>query len=166
MSERSMLYTSGETARITGLTTRQLQYWDKTGFVKPTEITKEQKRLYSFQDLVALKAARKLLEANLSLQRVKLAINHLHKQIKVRFPESEVKDVLCHCVFVTDGERLFELIDNPLRLVDILSDQTTFLWAVGFKEVVGEVNTGVMDLRELQNRLQNAAVIGEEVAAI
>ena len=60
-----MSYNTKTVIKITGLTMRQVDYWDRTHFIKPS--LKEASgygtaRLYSFKDLVQLKAAKTLIE--------------------------------------------------------------------------------------------------------
>ena len=64
-----------------GITYRQLDYWARTGLVTPSVQPAQgsgSQRLYSFEDLVDLKLINKLLEAGVSLQRVREAIGYLH----------------------------------------------------------------------------------------
>jgi uncharacterized protein (DUF433 family) len=68
--------------RLTGLTPRQLAYWDKTGFFKP-EYASENRRLpnsrvYSFQDAVGLRTISVLLNAHkVSLPHLKVVARKL-----------------------------------------------------------------------------------------
>lgn len=55
--------------RVTGLTARQLAYWDKTGFFKPEYASENRglpnSRVYSFRDAVGLRTISVLLNAHL-----------------------------------------------------------------------------------------------------
>ncbi|MBC7105109.1 MAG: MerR family transcriptional regulator [Firmicutes bacterium] len=49
--------------QLTGLTYRQLDYWDRSGFISPSVAAAAgpgTERLYSFRDVVALKVAKRL----------------------------------------------------------------------------------------------------------
>src|SRR5690606_6781969 len=51
-------FTAEQASRIAGLSIRQLEYWDKTGFFSPSKVGTERRAyspLYSFRDLVALR---------------------------------------------------------------------------------------------------------------
>lgn len=52
-------FSAEQVVRLTGLTPRQLAYWDQTGFFKPQYAAEDRKvaysRIYSFSDLVGLK---------------------------------------------------------------------------------------------------------------
>lgn len=56
---------------ITALTRRQLGYWRKTGLIVPQHHTAGGHARYTFADLIALKSAKKLKDAGISLQRIR-----------------------------------------------------------------------------------------------
>ena len=67
-------YRVPEVCRTIGITYRQLDYWARTGLVTPS--IREAggsgtQRLYSFKDLVQLRVIKKLIDAGVTLQRVK-----------------------------------------------------------------------------------------------
>ncbi|VAW83114.1 hypothetical protein MNBD_GAMMA13-1719 [hydrothermal vent metagenome] len=66
-----------QVAAITGLSSRQLSYWRKTELVTPQTYTEGGHARYSFTDLIALRTARRLLDANVSLQRIRKRLNSL-----------------------------------------------------------------------------------------
>lgn len=71
-----------QVCKIVGITYRQLDYWARTGLVSPSIQPAKgsgSQRLYSFEDLVDLKLIKNLLEAGVSLQRVREAITYLHE---------------------------------------------------------------------------------------
>ncbi len=70
-------FSSHQVCRITGLTGRQLRYWQQTGLLSPSELTAGGHARYSFTDLIALKSARRLLDAGVSLQRIRKCLASL-----------------------------------------------------------------------------------------
>lgn len=70
-------FTSQQVMGITGLSQRQLAYWRKTGLVVPGQLTTGGHARYSFTDLVALKTAKKLIDAGVSVQRIRKSIASL-----------------------------------------------------------------------------------------
>jgi DNA-binding transcriptional MerR regulator len=70
-------FTIRQVARITGLSPRQLGYWRRTGLVSPATRTPGGHARYAFADLVALKTARKLLDAGVSVQRMRHCLEAL-----------------------------------------------------------------------------------------
>ncbi|MEK6529160.1 MAG: MerR family transcriptional regulator [Nitrospirota bacterium] len=138
-----MSYNTKTVVKITGLTMRQVDYWDRTHFIKPS--LKEASgygtaRLYSFKDLVQLKAAKTLIEQGLSLQKIRKAITYLKKNFPdIETPLSEMK-------FLTDGKTIFVLTKDKRIILDTLSKgQLVFSLAVGeiieeLKGVVGKIS--------------------------
>jgi DNA-binding transcriptional MerR regulator len=70
-------YSSQQVMKITGLSRRQLSYWRQTGLIVPKQRTSGGHARYSFADLLALKTARKLIEAGVSVQRIRKSITSL-----------------------------------------------------------------------------------------
>ena len=63
-----------------GISYRQLDYWARTGLVVPgvrDASGSGSSRLYSFRDLVVLKVVKRLLDAGVSLQNIRKAIDAL-----------------------------------------------------------------------------------------
>lgn len=125
--------------KLTGLTQRQADYWDRINFIKPS--IKEASgygsvRLYSFTDLVQLKVAKTLIDQGVSLQKIKKGIAYL----KDNFPD--VKKPLSEMRLVTDGKTVFVLTRDKKTLLDTLSKgQLVMTIAVGriIEELRGEV---------------------------
>ena len=69
-----------QVCKIVGITYRQLDYWARTELAMPSIQSAQgsgSQRLYSFEDLVELKLIKKLLDAGVSLHRVRGAIDYL-----------------------------------------------------------------------------------------
>jgi DNA-binding transcriptional MerR regulator len=78
------------------------------------------RRLYSFRDLIALRAVRSLLEGGLSLQRVRKAYEYLRKK-------AGLEEHLASLKLVTDGKSVFEIGRNEGEILDALREgQLTF----------------------------------------
>jgi DNA-binding transcriptional MerR regulator len=84
-------FRSREVAEILGLSRRQLQYWAQTDLVRPSVATRGGHHRYTFQDLVALRAAKRLLDAGISVQRIRSSIQALRRILPtVRHPLAEL----------------------------------------------------------------------------
>ncbi|MBX7191773.1 MAG: tetratricopeptide repeat protein [Sandaracinaceae bacterium] len=70
------LFARAEVARLFGLPESRLRYWDRTGFLTPSGET-DGRRLYTFQDLIGVRAAKALLERGTPLRRVRRSIESL-----------------------------------------------------------------------------------------
>ncbi len=124
-----MTFSTKTVIKITGLTMRQIDYWDRTHFIKPS--VKEASgygttRLYSFIDLVQLKVAKTLLEKGVSLQKLRKAVIYLKKN----FPD--IEKPLAEMKFLTDGETIFVLTKDRKVILDTLAKgQMVFTLAIG-----------------------------------
>ena len=67
-------YSCQHVTEITGLTRRQLTYWRKTGLIAPQQLTPGGHARYTFSDLIALKTAKRLIDAGVSVQRIRKSI--------------------------------------------------------------------------------------------
>ena len=66
-----------EVVDLLALSRRQLQYWAKTGLIVPSARTPGGHNRYSFNDLVALKATKRLIDAGVSVQKIRRSVRAL-----------------------------------------------------------------------------------------
>ena len=70
-------FSTHQVSRITGLDARQLSYWRKTGLLSPARQTSGGHARYSFVDLVSVKTASRLIDAGVSVQRIRQCLKSL-----------------------------------------------------------------------------------------
>jgi len=93
------LFTSSEISRLIGMPPARLRSLDRTGVVTPSGRRKG-RRAYTFQDLIALRAAQTLLERKVRLRDVSRAIEVLKKSLpRVTRPLAELR-------VMSDGRRV------------------------------------------------------------
>ena len=97
-SQAVRFYRTREVVDLLGISRRQLQYWAQTELVAPTHKTRGGHRRYSFEDLVALKAAKRLIDAGVSVQRIRKSIRALRKTLP------SVASPLSQLVLVATGD--------------------------------------------------------------
>ena len=73
-------YTTGEAAKLCGITVRTVQYWDEKGLVSPSDLTDGGRRLYSDEDLSQLKVVCFLKELGFSLKDIKRLLEDPDKE--------------------------------------------------------------------------------------
>lgn len=84
-------FRTGEVVEIVGVSRRQLQYWALTELVRPSARTRGGHHRYTFEDLVALKAAKRLIDAGVSVQRIRKSLQQLQQVLPtVRRPLAEL----------------------------------------------------------------------------
>lgn len=113
-----MAYNAKTACKLAGITYRQLDYWDKTHFIKPSVSEAEgygSVRLYSFTDLVQLKVAKTLKDQGVSLQKIRKAVTWIEKN----FPDTEKP--LAEKRLLTDGNTIFVFTDNEREILDTIS---------------------------------------------
>lgn len=64
------VYSMGVAERLTGLTARQIRYWEQHGLLAPSR-TKGRQRMYSEADVLRLKEIKRLMADGMTLDRVK-----------------------------------------------------------------------------------------------
>jgi DNA-binding transcriptional MerR regulator len=119
-----------------GISYRQLDYWARTALVVPSVRDASgsgTQRLYSFRDIVVLKVVKRLLDAGVSLQNIRRAIEALR---------SRGVDDLAGITLISDGTTVYEC-RSPEEVVDLLQGgQGVFGIAIGgaFKEIQGTLS--------------------------
>jgi DNA-binding transcriptional MerR regulator len=114
---------------------RQLDYWARTGLVVPSVRDASgsgTQRLYSFRDMVVLKVVKRLLDAGVSLQNIRKAIDALR---------SRGAEDLAQITLISDGTTVYEC-RSPEEVVDLLQGgQGVFGIAISgaFKEIQGSL---------------------------
>ena len=99
------LYSIRDVARILAVQESRLRYWTQTGFVGPT-VRKGGRFYYTFTDLVAVKSAKDLLAADVSLQTARKAVEALKKALPGdTHPASKLR--VC-----SDGKTIVALADD------------------------------------------------------
>jgi len=117
-------FRTGEVVAILGISRRQLQYWARTGLVEPSERTPGGHGRYTFEDLVALKAAKKLIDAGVSVQRIRRSIRFLRDMLPV------VRHPLAELTLVATGDVVLAFKDGTA--FDALSGQEWVLEVAAF----------------------------------
>ncbi len=99
--------------QIAGITYRQLDYWARTSLVVPSirgAAGSGSQRLYSFKDILVLKIVKRLLDTGISLQNIRVAVDHLRKR--------GVED-LARITLFSDGTTVYECTSAE-EVVDLL----------------------------------------------
>ncbi len=141
-----------------GITYRQLDYWARTGLVVP-EVRgaggSGTQRLYSFRDLLLLKVIKRLIDAGISLQQIRVAVDHLRRR--------GAKD-LTEVTLMSDGVSVYECTTD-LEIIDLLKGgQGMFAIALGgvWKDMEGTLS--VLPTQSVDDHEAPAVVVGDELA--
>jgi DNA-binding transcriptional MerR regulator len=132
------LYSIKDVAKIFGLQESRLRYWAQTGFVNPT-VRKRGRMFYTFRDLIHVRAAKDLLDAGLTMQKVRKSLDALREILpEVAYPASKLH--ICsdgETVVARDDDVLFEPETGQLLMdfrIDALSTQVADILALPTSE--------------------------------
>jgi DNA-binding transcriptional MerR regulator len=102
------LYRTKDVIQILEISRRQLQYWAQTDLVVPSQRTQGGHHRYSFEDLVALKAAKRLIDAGVSVQRIRKAIRSLREILPT------IHKPLTELVLVATGDVVLAFVEGTV----------------------------------------------------
>jgi len=131
-------FTSQDVIRLTGITARQLQWWDERGIVAPAR--QGHRRAYSFEDLTEVAVICELRSKGFSLQRMRRVVRFLQKEFSKRLAETVSGSSSYH--LLTDGSTLY-LETSPQQIVDILKSSRQPMFAICLSDTVRQVKAVV-----------------------
>jgi DNA-binding transcriptional MerR regulator len=131
-------FTSRDVVKLTGITPRQLQWWDERGIVVPTR--QGHRRLYSFEDLSEVAVICQLRRKGFSLQRVRKVIRFLQKEFSKRLAQTVTGASDYH--LLSDGNSLY-LETSPQQIVDILKNSRQPMLAICLSDTVRQVRADI-----------------------
>ena len=138
-------FTSAQVVRLTGITPRQLQWWDERGVVVPRR--EGRRRLYSADDITEIAVICALRRKGFPLQRVRRIIKFLQKEFGRRLAEAVSSGSEYH--LLTDGKRIY-LEDSDRRVIDVLKNSRQPLLGVCLNDAVREVHAEIFNRRPAQ----------------
>lgn len=129
-------YRGATACAAAGITYRQLDYWARTNLVEPSIRSaggSGTQRLYGFRDILVLKIVKRLLDAGVSLQNIRTAVDHLRGR-----GVTELERI----TLMSDGASIYECA-NADEMYDLVQGgQGVFGIAVGrvWHEVEGSLS--------------------------
>jgi DNA-binding transcriptional MerR regulator len=127
-------FTSRDVVALTGITPRQLQWWDERGLVVPAR--EGHRRLYSMGDLTEVAVICELRSRGFSLQRVRKVVRFLQREFGKRLAETVSGASDYH--LLTDGNSLY-LETSARQIVDILKNARQPMLAICLSDTVRQV---------------------------
>ena len=140
-------FTSAQVVRLTGITPRQLQWWDERGVVVPRRDGR--RRLYSADDITEIAVICALRRKGFPLQRVRRIMRFLQKELGRRLAEVLSNGSDYH--LLTDGKRIY-LEDSESRVIDVLKNSRQPLLGLCLNDAVREVHAEIFNRRPAQGQ--------------
>lgn len=126
-------------AQIVGITYRQLDYWARTGLVRPTladAAGSGSRRRYSYRDLLELKVIKNLLDAGIRLENVREVFDYLRSHLELDVAAAHIV-ISGHQVVLCNGEQLIDIVRRGQGVLNVLT----------LAGVVGELDAAIVELR-------------------
>ena len=132
-------FPSQEVIALTGITARQLQWWDERGVVKPAR--EGHRRLYSMQNVMEMAVICELRRKGFSLQGVRKVMRFLQREFGKGLGEIVGRNSDVH--LLTDGTHLY-LETSARQIVDILKNSKQPILGICLSDAVRQVRAEVV----------------------
>ncbi|MBR5490981.1 MAG: MerR family transcriptional regulator [Oscillospiraceae bacterium] len=106
-------YTSGELAKLCGVSVRTVQYYDSRNILVPSALSEGGRRLYSEVDLKRMKIICFLREAGVPINKIGELFSEDHPEKVISLLLEQQQKALCH--EITEGQKKLDIIENMAR---------------------------------------------------
>jgi DNA-binding transcriptional MerR regulator len=116
-------YSGTRTAKVVGISYRQLDYWARTDLIRPSLSDASgsgSRRSYSYNDLLELKAIKKLLDAGIKLEQVRKVFAYLREHVTTDIAAAHIV-IDGGSVMLCDGDQLVDVLKNGQGVLNVLS---------------------------------------------
>jgi DNA-binding transcriptional MerR regulator len=127
-------FTSVEVAQLTGITLRQLQWWDEQKIVVASR--QGHRRIYSLDDVAEIAIICDLRRRGFSLQKIRRVVRFLQKELGRRLVQSVRAADEYH--LLTDGHHIY-LEDSARGVVDLLKNSQQPMLTVCLSDTIERV---------------------------
>jgi len=127
-------FTSKQVVELTGISPRQLQWWDERGIVVPSR--EGHRRIYSRDDLAEVAVICELRQRGFSMQKIRRVIRFVQKELGKRLVETVTAASEYH--LLTDGRHIF-LEDSARGVVDLLKNARQPMLTVCLSDTIQRV---------------------------
>ena len=129
-----MAFSSKDVVALTGISPRQLQWWDEQGIVSPARHGRN--RTYSMPDLMEVAVLCELRRKGFSLQRVRKVMRFLQREFGKRLVETIRNGGDVH--LLTDGRRIY-VETSAKQVIDVLKNSRQPLLSVCLSDTLRQI---------------------------
>lgn len=140
------MFSSRQVAALTGISLRQLQWWDERGIVSPAR--QGRNRLYSMADLTEISVICELRAKGFSLQRVRKVLRFLQRDMGKRLVETLSASGEVH--LLTDGRRIY-LETSARQVVDILKNSRQPILTICLSDTLKQIRAEIRDKKRARS---------------
>jgi len=130
-------FSSADVSKITGVSLRQLQWWDEQGVVSPVQ--SGHKRLYQLSELIEIGLINELRQKGVSLQKIRRVLRFLEEELGQGLYAAIRNGAEIH--LLTDGQNLY-LEDSHKNIIDILKNSRQPILSVCITDHVRRLTSG------------------------
>jgi len=115
-------FSGTSTADIVGITYRQLDYWTRTGLVRPSLTVAAgsgSRRAYSYRDLLELRVIKNLLDAGIKLEAVRVVFTYLREHVTSDIASAHIV-ISGKNVVLCDGDQLIDVLKKGQGVLNVL----------------------------------------------
>jgi len=131
-------FTTNDVIALTGITARQLQWWDERGLVKPAR--HGHRRIYNWDQLVTAAVICQLRRRGFSLQRVRKIVGFLSREFGTNLASTVRAASEYH--LLTDGTHLY-LRTSSRQVVDLLKNSSQPMFDICLSDEVRRVQAEI-----------------------
>ena len=119
-------FSGTKTASIVGISYRQLDYWTRTGLVRPSltdAAGSGTRRQYSYRDLLELRVIKNLLDAGIKLEAVREVFSYLREHVTSDIASAHIV-ISGSNVVLCDGDQLIDVLKKGQGVLNVLAVAT------------------------------------------
>ena len=145
-------FTTTEVIALTGITGRQLQWWDERGLVTPSR--QGHRRIYSWDQLVTAAVISQLRRRGFSLQRMRKVIAFLEREFGTSLAATVRAASEYH--LLTDGTHLY-LRTSARQVVDLIKNSSQPMFDICLSDEVRRVRAAIVRGQSLLEKTSSQA---------
>jgi len=145
-------FSGPQTAKIVGISYRQLDYWTRTGLIRSSLSDADgsgSRRVYGYNDLLEIKVVKRLIDSGIRLEVVRKVFDYISEQLGADITTASLVISGSSCVLVNSGEELWDVtqsgqgvFNTVMPLAPVKSDIDDTIVAL-YPEVVQEAMPGL-----------------------
>lgn len=134
-------FTTRDVLELTGVTARQLQWWDEKRVVVPGR--EGRNRVYSTADLVEILVIEELRQRHISLQQVRRVLRFLRREVHSRLADIAQGNVDHHLLL--DGKHVY-LESDSRQIVDLMRNTSQPMLLICLSDAVSRLKIDVSEV--------------------
>ncbi|MEM9513831.1 MAG: MerR family transcriptional regulator [Actinomycetota bacterium] len=122
-AEHDQGFSGTQTAKVVGISYRQLDYWARTDLIRPSlsdAAGSGSRRRYSYNDLLELKTIKKLLDAGIKLEQVRKVFAYLREHVSTDIAAAHIV-IDGGSVVLCQGDELVDVLQQGQGVLNVLS---------------------------------------------